>query len=106
MKFFCKAEPGSRRSDGTEPAGYMTPKKHISVCVCTFQRPSLLRKLLDRLEHQQSNGQFSFSIVVTDNDSGQSSQRVVADFAASSGVAVKYSCEPQQNIALARNEGY
>ena len=46
----------------------MTTPKHISVCICTFRRPSLLRKLLDRLEHQNSNGQFSFSIVVTDND--------------------------------------
>src|SRR5688572_1273983 len=42
--------------------------------------------------------------VVTDNDSAQSSQQVVADFAGSSGHAVKYSCEPRQNIALARNE--
>jgi succinoglycan biosynthesis protein ExoM len=81
----------------------MTTEKHISVCVCTFQRPGLLRKLLDRLERQQDNGQFTFSIVVTDNDSQRSSQRVVADFAASSRIAVKYSCEPRQNIALARN---
>jgi glycosyltransferase involved in cell wall biosynthesis len=79
-------------------------EKHISVCICTFQRPGLLRRLLDRLEQQQTAGQFTFSVVVTDNDSAQSSQQVVADFAGSSGHAVKYSCEPRQNIALARNE--
>src|SRR5688572_29957149 len=74
---------------------YMTSReKHISVCICTFQRPGLLRRLLDRLQQQQTNGQFTFSVVVTDNDSAQSSQRVVADFAGSSGRAVKYSCEP------------
>ena len=81
-----------------------TEQKHISVCICTFQRPNLLRKLLARLEQQQTNGQFAFSVVVTDNDSRQSAQCVVAEFAATSRIAVKYSCEPRQNIALARNE--
>lgn len=79
-------------------------QKHISVCVCTFQRPSLLHRLLGHLEQQRTNGQFSFSVVVTDNDARQSSQRVVAEFAATSRIAVKYSCEPRQNIALARNK--
>jgi succinoglycan biosynthesis protein ExoM len=76
----------------------------ISVCICTFQRPHLLRKLLERLEQQQTNGRFTFSIVITDNDSRRSSQCVVAEFAATSGIAVNYSCESRQNIALARNE--
>jgi len=82
----------------------MSTEKHISICICTFQRPGLLRDLLERLEHQQTNGKFTFSIVVTDNDAQRSSEHVVADFAASSRVAVRYSCEPRQNIALARNE--
>jgi len=81
-----------------------TEQKHISVCICTFQRPGLLHKMLARLEQQQTNGQFAFSVVVTDNDSRQSAQCVVAEFAATSRIAVKYSCEPRQNIALARNE--
>jgi glycosyltransferase involved in cell wall biosynthesis len=81
----------------------MSTEKHISVCICTFQRPSLLRNLLERLERQQTNGKFTFSIVVTDNDAGRSSEHVVADFAASCRAAVRYSCEPRQNIALARN---
>lgn len=82
----------------------MTTNKHISVCICTFQRPGLLRNLLKSLENQNTNGQFTFSIVVTDNDSQRSSERLVADFAATSRIAVTYSCEPRQNIALARNE--
>jgi len=78
-------------------------KKHISVCICTFQRPSLLERLLELLEQQQTNGRFTFSVVVTDNDSRRSAERVVAEFAATSRIAAVYSCEPLQNIALARN---
>src|SRR5262245_47054838 len=81
-----------------------TGQKDISVCVCTFQRPGLLRKLLERLEEQRTNGRFTFSVVVTDNDSGRSSERVVAEFVATSRIAVTYTCESRQNIALARNE--
>jgi len=81
-----------------------TGQKNISVCICTFQRPGLLQKLLQCLEEQQTNGRFTFSVVVTDNDSKRSSERVVAEFVATSRIAVTYSCEPRQNIALARNE--
>src|SRR6516225_2440888 len=82
-----------------------TGQKDISVCICTFQRPGLLRKLLERLEDQRTNGRFTFSVVVSDNDSGRSSERVVAEYVATSRIAVTYTCESRQNIALARNEG-
>jgi len=59
---------------------------------------------LERLEQQRTNGQFTFSVVVTDNDSARSAHRVVAEFVASSRIAVTYSSEARQNIALARNE--
>ena len=84
--------------------GMIAGQKHVSVCICTFRRPGLLRRLLEHLERQQTNGQFTFSIIVTDNDPAQSSQHVVAAFAATSSIAVTYSCEARQNIALARNE--
>jgi glycosyltransferase involved in cell wall biosynthesis len=81
-----------------------TEQNDISVCICTFQRPRLLQRLLERLEEQRTCGQFTFSIVVADNDAGRSSERLVAEFAMTSRVAVTYSCESRQNIALARNE--
>ena len=83
----------------------MTPaRKHISICICTFRRPGLLGALLSRLEQQQTNDRFTYSIVVTDNDAAQGSQQVVSAFAARSPIAITYSCEPRQNISLARNE--
>ncbi|MGO9641305.1 MAG: glycosyltransferase [Candidatus Acidiferrales bacterium] len=76
---------------------------HISVCVCTFKRAQLLRQLLDRLANQQTEGLFTYSVVVADNDMAGSAQPVVAAFSAASSLLVTYCLEPQQNIALARN---
>jgi succinoglycan biosynthesis protein ExoM len=77
--------------------------KHVAVCLCTYKRPNLLKKLLQELNDQDTKGLFTYSIVVVDNDNLQSAKSVVADFAAVSKVSVKYCVEPQQNIALARN---
>ena len=82
-------------------AAVLTPE--ISVCICTFTRPELLGQLLARLESQQTNGSFTYSVVVVDNDSAHSAQEVVTTFASVSLLRVTYCVEPQQNIALARN---
>ena len=78
--------------------------KHISVCVCTFKRPDLLRRLLNKLDEQQTKGLFSYSVVVADNDALQSARQVVRDFSAVSSIQTIYCVEPEQNIALARNK--
>jgi succinoglycan biosynthesis protein ExoM len=80
------------------------PVPHICVCICTFKRPKLLRLLLDKLADQETEGQFTYSAVVADNDPEQSAQRVVVEFSSTSRVPVTYCFESQQNIALARNK--
>ena len=77
--------------------------KHISVCICTFRRPTMLRRLLVELARQQTGNQFTFSVVVVDNDDQQSARPVVAEFAEQFPVAAVYCHESRQNIALARN---
>jgi succinoglycan biosynthesis protein ExoM len=77
---------------------------HISVCICTFKRPELLRQLLERLNCQQTNNLFNYSVIVADNDPEQSARPVVELFRPSSRVNVTYCFEPEQNIALARNK--
>ncbi|HUL52565.1 MAG TPA: glycosyltransferase family A protein [Opitutaceae bacterium] len=77
---------------------------HVSVCICTYQRPALLRRLLEKLEHQQTGGAFTYGVVVADNDAGRSAEEPVASFASRSHLEVVYCCEPRQNIALARNQ--
>lgn len=82
----------------------MSESEHISVCICTFKRPVLLKRLLDGLREQETKGQFTFSIVVVDNDRAESARRVVEEFTARSPVCVVYCVEARQNIALARNK--
>jgi len=78
--------------------------RHVSVCVCTYRRPPYLERLLEELGRQDTDGLFTYSIVVADNDRDQSARDVVSRFAAGSSVAIKYCLEPRQNIALARNK--
>lgn len=81
---------------------------HITVCICTYQRPALLARLLDALAQQQTQGLCWFDVVVVDNDAARSAWPVVQ---ARSGAAathpvpfsMTYDVEPAQNIALARN---
>ena len=57
---------------------------HISVCICTYMRPELLQRLLDDLRKQDTAGQFTFSIVIADNDHLKSAEGTVAEFATGS----------------------
>jgi hypothetical protein len=59
----------------------------------------MLKRLLNDLEHEETEGRFTYSIVVCDNDQLQSAEAVVAEFASTSSVAIKYCVETQQNIS-------
>ena len=77
---------------------------HISICVCTYRRPELLRRLLKELGKQDTDGLFTYSIVVADNDHLRSAEPLVREFMDASEIRVTYCVEPRQNIALARNK--
>src|SRR6267378_3005168 len=81
----------------------MFKKNHISVCICTYRRPELLRRLLCKLEEQEVEGLFEYSVVIADNDKSESARETVKSFARQSRIRVEYHVEPEQNIALARN---
>jgi succinoglycan biosynthesis protein ExoM len=76
---------------------------HISVCICTFRRPALLKQLLNCVAVQQTAGAFSYDVVVADNDIGRSAEAVAIEFAAAGRIPTTYCVEPEQNISLARN---
>src|SRR5271167_1755972 len=79
-------------------------KNHISVCICTFKRAALLRLLLDHLETQKTDGRFTFSAVVADNDSEGSARAVVDSFRRGAKTEVVYCLQPvPKNIAMTRN---
>lgn len=76
---------------------------HITVCICTFKRTDLLQRLLVTLEGQQTDGAFSYSAVVVDNDVARSAEQTVLEYRNAHHLNVEYQVEPEQNIALARN---
>jgi succinoglycan biosynthesis protein ExoM len=81
----------------------MVRKDHICVCVCTYKRPELLRRLLYMLEKQETQDLFDYSIVIVDNDRLESARQIVESYAGQSKIRTDYYVEPEQNIALARN---
>lgn len=79
-------------------------RDHISVCICTYKRPKMLLILLEKLQNQQTDQLFTYSIVIVDNDNAQSAKITVDSFKEKSVINIEYYCEPEQNIALARNK--
>jgi succinoglycan biosynthesis protein ExoM len=78
--------------------------QHIDVCVCTYKRPQCLKRLLEELDRQETNGRFSYSVIVVDNDRLRSAAPVVSAFANSCAIPIRYCVETQQSIPLARNK--
>lgn len=76
---------------------------HISVCICTFKRPTMLAKALEGVTSQFTDNKFSFEVVVVDNDCHRSAEDTVRRLQVQTGIRIKYDCEPQQNISLTRN---
>lgn len=82
----------------------VTPLPHIVVCICTYQRPDLLQRLLEGLVAQDTGGKFTYSAVVVDNDKNRSAEACVNDFRQRFPLPIRYGVEPRQNIAMARNK--
>jgi succinoglycan biosynthesis protein ExoM len=76
----------------------------IGVCVCTYKRPELLNRLVTKLEEQETDSLFDYSITIVDNDRFGSARRTVESLARASRISVGYYVEPEQNIARARNK--
>jgi glycosyltransferase involved in cell wall biosynthesis len=77
----------------------------ISIVVCTYNRAAILSRALDTLERQQTNGKFTYDIIIVDDGSSDHTTRVVRDFAERRTVPVKYVAAGGQGIAHARNCG-
>ena len=78
----------------------------VTVVVCTRKRPELVKKCLESILAQKT--EIPFDVVVVENDDKQESKEIVDDCiekAQQIGLEMRYFCEPEQNIALARNRG-
>jgi glycosyltransferase involved in cell wall biosynthesis len=79
-------------------------ENHISICICSFKRPDLLRRTLENLRELETGGLFDYSIVVADNDREESGRAAVEEFSRTTVIPVLYCVEPEQNLSLARNK--
>lgn len=91
--------PGSNSRDRFDDS----TQKSICVCICTFKRPQMLRKVLSSLERQTAIATATISVSIADNDASQSAKPTVDEFMTVSSIKASYACQPIQNIALARN---
>jgi glycosyltransferase involved in cell wall biosynthesis len=82
----------------------MGRKESIDICVCTFKRQAMLDHLLSKLTELETEGLFSYSIVIVDNDRAESARKVVERWMSQSEISISYKVEPEQNIARARNK--
>ena len=74
----------------------------VSICICTFKRPELLRRLLMAI-HSQHESTMQVQIVVIDNDPQRSAGEVLSDMQKILGDRLTFSSLSQPNISLARN---
>jgi succinoglycan biosynthesis protein ExoM len=79
-------------------------KKNISICICTYKRPNLIKDLLGSLYKQATENLFTFEIVVIDNDKLRTAERVVYNFKKEVNIDLIYDVEERQSIPLARNK--
>ena len=76
----------------------------LSICICTYKRPILLRRLLYSIR-DQVHLPCSIEIVVVDNDVGQSATQVISEFSKDFNGNLKSFSLGTPNISLARNAG-
>lgn len=77
--------------------------KHIAVCVCTYKRREFLKRLVEHVAKQETQGRFTFSMVVADNDPEKSGETTAADLQRQVPFEIRYCWEPNRGIAWARN---
>jgi succinoglycan biosynthesis protein ExoM len=80
----------------------MTPP-HVTICICTFRRPELLRRLLEGVAKLQTGGAFTHSCVVVDNDAAGSARETLDRCASALPEPPVFAVEPERNFARVRN---
>ena len=93
-----QAEPAPASAVGTS-----APR--IAICVATYQRPVLLRALLESLEGQvfPKNPELDVFLVVVDNDAQEGARKVVEEVGETFPLRIVYDVEPRRGIPHARN---
>ena len=76
-----------------------------SVIICTYNRSDSLKTTLDSLAQMTVPPDLSWELIVVDNNSNDRTREVVEEFAATSGLNVRYDFEGRQGKSYALNRG-
>lgn len=76
---------------------------HIAVCIATYKRPHLLSELLHSFASVATPAGHSIEIRIVDNDARGSARSTVEHHQRCSRLPIHYACQPERNIARARN---
>jgi len=79
-------------------------KSHITICICTFKRPHLLKNLISKIEDQITDGLTRFNVVIVDNDPEISAENIVKLIKKESKLSIQFYHEPERSISFARNK--
>jgi succinoglycan biosynthesis protein ExoM len=79
-----------------------TEQIEVTVCICTFRRPSVLHAIAS-VAGQKLPNELSLRILVIDNDDAPTSRNMISDYCMATGISVDYRHAPSRNISIARN---
>jgi len=74
-----------------------------SICIATYKRKQLLRKLLKSIYAQNLPDDIKLQIVVVDNDIDKSAEEIIKEFKSDDKICLEYYSQPQKNISITRN---
>lgn len=78
-------------------------KTAIDICIGTYQRPEMLKELLQSLEVQTSIENHDVRLIIVDNDPQKSAYPIVKSHQTSSSFKIEYDVEPEKGISFVRN---
>jgi len=74
-----------------------------SICIATYKRPELLKKLLESLSKQKIPESVEIEVIIVDNDKSESTKEAVEIAGIKLGLNLRYFSQPIKNISLTRN---
>jgi glycosyltransferase involved in cell wall biosynthesis len=77
----------------------------FTVIICTYNRAKNLPQCVDHLARQQDTEEFTWEVLIVDNNSSDETREVVTSMADKYPMPVLYAFEPQQGLNYARNTG-
>ncbi|MBK7228609.1 MAG: glycosyltransferase family 2 protein [Ignavibacteriales bacterium] len=74
-----------------------------SVCIATYKRQELLKKLIDSLLNQKNIDLSEVELIIVDNDDKGSARTIVDSYFGKVSCSLSYEIQPEKNIAITRN---